>query len=273
MRDGIKIYGHVGIYSRRGSRKDLLWQDHNLLVNTGKGKVAATLAAQHPVFAGVSGSDVLKNSYPRFTALGTDGTAAAGAQTNLLALVNDDYGDTIKEFTDITFPSSDQVRFITLYENYECNVNNMREAGLYSGTLSATGLYTGESMNAALSGGNVVNHTLANVTAGVKPGSVFVTATMSGNPIVLQDDMAGEFTVLSGTATVDAATSGINYATGDLDLNLNEADITAATVNYQEAIAIGTTGLVLVARSTGFLISKSSATPLQVEWTFTVAAA
>lgn len=279
----MRIAGLVQLYSRHGSKKRLLWEDHNLLVNLGKEKVAKTLAAQHPVFAGVSGSDILKNSYPRFTAFGLNtvggGTSAAAGDTNLNELVNSNtpplygYGDSIKEFTDITFPNSDQVTLITLYEHYECNVNNMKEAGLFSGTLSATGLYTAENMGGALSGGNVVSHTLAHIAAGVKPGSVFVTATMGGNPIVLQDDMAGEFTVISGTATVNAAASGVNYATGDLDLDLNEGAITAATVSYQEAIAIGTTGLTLVARSTGFTISKSSSTPLQVEWTLTIQAA
>lgn len=135
MESRFAVRTHVGLYVPQGGHKTPIWEGKNVIVTNGKQAIARTLAALHPVFSGVAGTDPLKLSYPRHIGFGTSaGSPSDTSLTALVAAANSVGTSTFKQLTDITFPATDSVRFIAAYETGEANhPAALQEMGLFGG--------------------------------------------------------------------------------------------------------------------------------------------
>lgn len=135
MREQIKISGGVQIFLRTpGEESRLVFEKHNLVVNTGLNILRSGIVQGSPLYAGDA------NVYPNVTAFGTGTTAPVAGNTALETPLNAaGAGNTsFKALTDLQFPTgTGKVKCITLYGTGDNNNSGMTEAGLFAGSLGA----------------------------------------------------------------------------------------------------------------------------------------
>ena len=169
MQNGLKISGHVIISKCTSKKRWVVYEEKNLVVNTGRNSLVKAMVQEHTAYADSA------LVYPRYCAFGRDTSVPypldpAAGDTNLESLLNDEPAESIKEFTDISFAGDYTVKLTTLYDDAELVTDNLREAGIFAGAVSGGGVgvpYTLDTwvLIARTTGGGTMNISKGNTTS------------------------------------------------------------------------------------------------------------